>query len=92
MIYAGYYEVGKEWCYRNVLSPFSRLYLIDKGEAWVYMNKKKYKLEAGDLFIIPKFTYHTYECEDYMSHFYICFLDQWWEEGVYLNMYIFAIK
>lgn len=76
MIYAGYYEVGKEWCYRNVLSPFSRLYLIDKGEAWIYMNKKKYKLEAGDLFIIPKFTYHTYECEDYMSHYYICFLDQ----------------
>lgn len=75
MIYTGYYEAGKEWCYRNVLSPFSRLYLIDKGEAWVYMNKKKYKLEAGDLFIIPKFTYHTYECEEYMSHYYICFLD-----------------
>lgn len=76
MIYTGYYEAGKEWCYRSVLSPFSRLYLIDKGEAWIYMNKKKYKLEAGDLFIIPKFTYHMYECEEYMSHYYICFLDQ----------------
>lgn len=76
MIYAGYYEAGKEWCYRSVLSPFSRLYLIDKGEAWIYMNKEKYKLEAGDMFIIPKFTYHTYECEEYMSHYYICFLDQ----------------
>lgn len=76
MIYTGYYEAGKEWCYRSVLSPFSRLYLIDKGEAWIYMNKKKYKLEEGDLFIIPKFMYHTYECEEYMSHYYICFLDQ----------------
>lgn len=41
MLYAGYHTAGKEWCYNNVISPFSRMYLIDKGEAAVYMNKKK---------------------------------------------------
>lgn len=40
MLYAGYHTAGKEWCYNNVISPFSRMYLIDKGEAAVYMNKK----------------------------------------------------
>lgn len=40
MIYTGHCEVGKEWCYRNIISPFTRLYLIDKGTANVYMNQK----------------------------------------------------
>ena len=76
MLYAGYHTAGKEWCYNNVISPFSRMYLIDKGEAAVYMNKKKYNLSAGELFIIPKFTFHMYECDNFMYHYYICFFDQ----------------
>lgn len=52
MLYAGYHMAGKEWCYKNVISPFSRMYLIDEGEAAVYMNKKKYYISAGELFII----------------------------------------
>lgn len=76
MLYAGYHSAGKEWCYRNVISPFSRMYLIDEGKAAVYMNKKKYDLSPGELFIIPKFTFHMYECDNYMNHYYICFFDQ----------------
>lgn len=76
MIYTGHSLVKKEWCYKNIISPFTRLYLIDKGSASVYMNQKKYELNEGDMFIIPKFTFHTYECMDSMSHYYICFLDE----------------
>lgn len=76
MIYTGYHRAGKEWCYTNVISPFSRLYLIDEGEAAVYMNKKKYILSEGELFIIPKFTFHNYECKEFMNHYYICFFDE----------------
>lgn len=76
MVYTGYHRAGREWCYTNVISPFSRLYLIDRGEAAVYMNKKKYELSEGQLFIIPKFTFHNYECEEYMHHYYICFFDE----------------
>lgn len=76
MIYTGYYEAGREWCYKDVISPFSRLYLIDRGEAWIYMNREKFHLTEGDLFLIPKFTYHAYQCEEQMNHYYICFQDQ----------------
>lgn len=76
MIYAGYSTVGTEWCYKNVTSPFTRLFLIDKGSASVYMNQREYKLKEGDMFIIPKFTFHEYSCPDSMSHYYICFFDQ----------------
>lgn len=76
MIYAGYSKVGTEWCYKNVVSPFTRLYLINEGHASVYMNHEKYDLKEGDMFIIPKFTFHEYECLESMGHYYICFLDQ----------------
>lgn len=76
MIYAGYSEVGTEWCYKNVISPFTRIYLIDKGSASVFMNQREYKLKEGDLFIIPKFTFHEYACPESMAHYYICFIDQ----------------
>lgn len=76
MIYTGYAEVGIEWCYKNVISPFTRIYLIDRGSASVYMNQQEYRLKEGDMFIIPKFTYHEYSCPESMSHYYICFIDQ----------------
>lgn len=76
MIYAGYSRVGTEWCYKNVISPFTRLYLIDEGRASVYMNRREYELKEGDLFIIPKFTFHEYSCRESMGHYYICFMDR----------------
>lgn len=76
MIYAGYSKVGTEWCYKNVVSPFTRLYLIDEGQASVYMNRTEYTLREGDMFIIPKFTFHEYSCKERMGHYYICFIDQ----------------
>lgn len=76
LLYTGFHHAETEWCYKNIISPFSRLYIITKGEAAVYMNKKKYELQANQLFIIPKFTFHTYECPDFMEHYYICFFDE----------------
>lgn len=76
LLYTGFHHARTEWCYANIISPFSRLYLITEGKAAVYMNKKKYSLSEGELFIIPKFTFHTYECDNFMKHYYICFFDE----------------
>lgn len=27
------------------------------------------------MFLIPKFAFHSYECDDFMDHYYICFFD-----------------
>ncbi len=68
--------MGPEWQYKNIISPFTRLYIFTKGKGAVYMNKNRYELEENDLFIIPKFTSHTYECSDYNKHYYVCFFDE----------------
>lgn len=75
MIYAGFKRVGNWWNYQNVISPFYRLYYIDGGEGRVYVNGVAYDLTPGTLFLIPKFTFHSYECNTYMDHYYICFFD-----------------
>lgn len=75
IIYAGTKRVGSWWNFRNVISPFYRLYYIHSGEAEVVMHGRTYRLASGKLFIIPKFTLHTYRCSEYMDHTYVCFLD-----------------
>lgn len=75
MIYAGFKRVGTWWSYKNVISPFYRLYYIEKGNGKVYINNVSYELTPGTLFLIPKFAFHSYECDDFMDHYYICFFD-----------------
>lgn len=75
MIYTGYKQVGTWWNYKNVISPFYRLYYIESGKGRVYIGTTAYDLTPGTLFLIPKFALHSYECEKSMNHYYICFFD-----------------
>lgn len=75
MIYTGFKKVEAWWNYKNVMSPFYRLYYIEKGRGKVYVNNVAYELTPGTLFLIPKFAFHSYECDDFMEHYYICFFD-----------------
>ena len=76
LLYVGFYRVEKWWNYQDIISPFSRLFLITKGEATVLMNGQEYTLTAGELFLIPSFVLHSYRCENYMEHYYICFFHE----------------
>lgn len=75
MLYTGFKRVENWWNFKEVVSPFYRLYYIAGGNGRVYMNRNVYELSAGQLFLIPKFTFHSYECDDFMDHYYICFFD-----------------
>lgn len=75
MLYSGHKRVSSWWNFKDVISPFYRLYYIESGSGRVTVNDKIYELSPGELFLIPKFTYHSYECDNYMDHFYICFFD-----------------
>lgn len=76
LLYADHSRVESWWNYQDVISPFYRLYLITKGKGKVYINQKGYELLPGQLFLIPKFAFHSYECNDFMEHYYICFFDE----------------
>lgn len=66
-------RLGKEWNYKNVVSTFSRLFLITEGEATVHIGKTKVNLKKGNLYLIPSFTHCSYHCPEYMEQYYATF-------------------
>lgn len=75
LLHIGFAELDYRWQFDNVISPFSRLYLITKGEAWVFHNQQKLTLKPNHLYLVPNFTYSRYHCEKEMDQYYISFLD-----------------
>lgn len=57
--------------YSNIISPFSRIYLITEGEGKLIIGKKKISLEAEYMYIIPAFTSCSYFFNAELCHFYI---------------------
>ncbi len=76
LLHAGFARLDHRWRFDNVVSPFSRIYLITEGEAWVFHNQRKYVLKPNRLYLIPSFTHSKYQCDNKMDQYYISFLDQ----------------
>lgn len=76
LLHVDFCQLDHHWQYENVISPFSRLYLITDGEGWVYHNEKKIILKPGYLYLIPSFTYSKYHCDQSLTQFYAHFLDE----------------
>ena len=51
-----YVDLKKEWNYKNVISPFNRIYIPTSGEGKVYANGKEYTIKKGKATIIPAMT------------------------------------
>ena len=67
----GYAEHNGDWNWKNVRSPFARLYLVVEGQAKVEMHSTTYDLTPGHLYFIPAFTTHSYVCDSHFVHYYI---------------------
>ena len=50
-VYAGFKHVESWWNFKNVISPFYRLYYIEKGKGRVYIDNIPYDLVPGHLFL-----------------------------------------
>ncbi|MEO1011024.1 MAG: AraC family transcriptional regulator [Bacteroidota bacterium] len=72
----GFEQLDTQWDYDNVISPFSRLYLVNKGNAKVFHSYREFHLEAGHLYLIPSHTYSRYHCEDFLEQYYIHFYEE----------------
>ncbi|GAA4332252.1 hypothetical protein GCM10023149_38420 [Mucilaginibacter gynuensis] len=69
-------RLNKSWNYKNVTSTFYRLYLIDGGEGKLYNAADTVKLEKGYLYLVPSFTTCNYYCDNYLSQYYIAFIEE----------------
>ena len=61
----------ENWNYKNICSPFTRIYYVTKGYAQIELPDKKQDLHPGLMYIIPPFTTHSYICHGEFCHYYI---------------------
>ena len=59
--------------YNNVISPFSRMYIITEGNGYLVFDGSKTNLEPNHLYLIPSFTPCSYFFGENLAHIYIHF-------------------
>jgi AraC-like DNA-binding protein len=69
-------EAGQWWNFRNVISPFSRLWLILDGRAIVSHHGRKFILKPGQLHLVPPFSVHDCSCSRRLDHYHLHFAAQ----------------
>lgn len=63
--------------YADIISPFTRMYLITEGNGHLIIGNRKILLEPGYIYMIPGFTSCAYHFDAGLSHYYIHFsIDQ----------------
>lgn len=76
LLNADFVRLHKNWNYRNIISPFYRMYLIEDGEGKLYTPTDALKLEKGFLYLIPSFTMCNYICPGYLHQYYLHFTEE----------------
>lgn len=65
--------VHREWNYRNVNNPYSRIYYVTEGAGTIRHNDQTYPIRPGNLYLIPCYTTVDMTCEDHFTHYYVHF-------------------
>jgi AraC-like DNA-binding protein len=60
-----------DWNWKNVSSPFTRIYCVTEGEALLHLPGRTVTLRPGHLYMIPAYTPHSYECTGLFTHYYL---------------------
>lgn len=69
-------NLNSKWNFINVISPYYRIYYIDKGIGEISNAEITLKLEAGYLYIIPSFTLCNMSCGGHMSQYFVQFFEE----------------
>lgn len=64
-----------DWNWKEVNSPFARIYMVESGTAKVVMSEGVYTIEPGYLYLIPSFVTHSYENVSTFTLYYIHIYD-----------------
>lgn len=60
-----------DWNFKDINSPYARIYLVTAGEAEVVIDGVYHHLTPGHMYMIPPFTTHTDICGGVFNHFYV---------------------
>lgn len=67
----GHATHNADWNFKDVSSPFTRLYYVTAGAASLRLPSGTYTLTPGRMYIVPAFMQHTDICTGRFDHYYI---------------------
>ncbi len=75
-----------DWNWKNVSSPFVRIFYVTEGEALLHLPEQTIRLQPGHMYFVPAYKMHSYECHGLFDHYYLHMY-----EGVQGEMNVFEV-
>lgn len=88
----GYAYQNADWNWKQVSSPFTRLYYVTKGHARIVLPDRVQELTPGHLYLIPAFTTHSNESDGVFEHYYIHIYEDAQSDSGFFEDFIFPIE
>lgn len=88
----GFAQHHADWNWKNVRSPFARLYYVTEGSAQIVLPQGTYTLLPHHLYFIPAFTIHSYVCNSDFAHYYLHIYEDQQNEGSILDEWEFPVE
>lgn len=71
LLNVGRAQHNADWNWKDVSSPFIRIYYVLEGEAAIHLAEHNVRLLPRHLYFIPAYTVHSYECHGLFVHYYL---------------------
>lgn len=81
-----------DWNWKNVNSPFTRLYYVTEGSAQIGLPDGIYTLSPKHMYFIPAFTIHTNICKSNFVHYYLHIYEDHYSDNDWLDHWKFPVE
>lgn len=81
-----------DWNWKNVNSPFTRLYYVTEGSAQIELPDGIYTLSPKHMYFIPACTIHTNICKSNFVHYYLHIYEDHYSDNDWLDHWKFPVE
>ena len=67
----GFARHHADWNWQGVSSPFTRIFLVTEGRAWLHLPEGEIELRPRHAYIVPAYTTHSYQCDGDFALYYL---------------------
>lgn len=92
MLNVGLAHHDGDWNWKDVNSPFTRIFYVVEGGALLHLPHQTVSLRPGYLYIVPAYTLHSYECEGLFVHYYLHVYEGFKSEMNLVEQYDFPVE
>lgn len=81
-----------DWNWKNVNSPFTRLYYVTEGSVQIELPDGIYTLSPKHMYFIPALTIHTNICKSNFVHYYLHIYEDHYSDNDWLDHWKFPVE